>query len=379
MQRRQFVSASLAAGMAIASPGLSAAVTRPVLVLIELNGGNDGLNTLVPFADPQYARARPRLGLARENVVQLDERVGMHSSLSPLMSAWGDGELAWVQGVGYTPPNRSHFRSIEIWDTASTQENANLSGWVGAAFAEPGFERPPEVDALVLGRPYYGPVAGVHMRSIYMRKPEGFLSRASRLRALEKSTKNEALAHVLRVRSDLSVSSSIVRDVLERQPAAQTAGMKGPLGKQLELASRMIQGRAGIGVYKLSHSGYDTHAGQGVRHRALLGELGRTLAAFRAQLKASGDWRNVFVATYSEFGRRVAENGSGGCDHGTAAPHLLLGGSVRGGLYGRYPSLTDLDGGDLRPAVSFTDYYATITQFVWNRVPATLGRARSLA
>jgi uncharacterized protein (DUF1501 family) len=378
MQRRRFLSASLAAGAAAVSPRIGAAPGLPVLVLIELNGGNDGLNTLVPFADPQYARVRPHLGIARQDVLQLDEHVGMHPSLAPLMPAWRDAELAWVQGVGYTPPNRSHFRSIEIWDTASTRESASSTGWIGAAFAEPGFKRPAQLDAMVLGRAYYGPVAGAHMRSIYMRNPKSLVSRASRLRALEQSTTNTALAHVLRIGRDLSVSSSIIRDVLKRQQQADTAGMKGQLGKQLALVTRMIQGHADVGVYKLSHSGYDTHAGQGGRHRALLGGLGGALAAFRTHLRASGHWQDVVVATYSEFGRRVAQNSSGGCDHGTAAPHLLLGARVRGGLYGRYPSLTDLDRGDLRPAVSITDYYAMMARFAWNRIPAVLGRTRAL-
>ena len=378
MQRRQFIGASLAAGAALVAPGISFAAGAPVLVLIELNGGNDGLNTLVPFANPDYSRVRPRLGVAREDVLQLDEHVGMHPGLAPLMPAWGEGELAWVQGVGYTPPNRSHFRSIEIWDTASTRETANPTGWIGAAFAEPGFARSAQLDAMVLGRPYYGPVAGAHMRAIYMRNPKRLLSRASRIRALEQSTNNPALAHVLRVGRDLSTSSATIRKVLEREPAVDAPGMKGQLGKQLALVARMIRGHAGIGVYKLSHSGYDTHAGQAGRHRALLGELGGALAAFRTQLRVSGHWQDVVVATYSEFGRRVAQNSSGGSDHGTAAPHLLLGGRVRGGLYGSYPSLTELDGGDLRPTVSFTDYYATIARFTWNAVPTSLGRTRAL-
>ena len=131
-------------------------------------------------------------------------------------------------------------------------------------------------------------------------------------------------------------------------------------------------------MYKGSHSGYDTHAGQANRHRGLLAELAGSLGLFRDELMASGHWQDVVVATYSEFGRRVAENSSGGCDHGTAAPHFLLGGRVRGGLFGSYPSLDELDGGDLRPTTELKDYYATIATQTWNRVPALLANARSV-
>jgi uncharacterized protein (DUF1501 family) len=269
MNRRQFLSIAGAftgyAGCIGNAFAFSHASSIDALVLVDLDGGNDGLNTVIPLADPLYRVLRPTLALSRERVIALDERTALHPSLSPLMSAWRANELAIVQGVGYDAPNRSHYRSRQIWDTASDHDEYRRDDWL----------------------------AGTRAAS---------LDDAARLVA--------------------------------------THGAK---------------------VIHVSLHGFDTHENQAHRHAALLARLGTGLASLRAMLIASGTWRRTLVMTRSEFGRAARENAAGGTDHGAAAPHFLMGGSVRGGLVGAAPRLDRLDAdGGVAVDIDFRRLYATV-------------------
>ncbi|HSC57585.1 MAG TPA: DUF1501 domain-containing protein [Nitrospira sp.] len=342
-----------------------------VLILVELNGGNDGLNTLIPYGDDQYYQARPRLAIPRERVLQLNEKLGLHYALEPLLPLWQARELAWVQGVGYAKPNRSHFRSIEVWETASDSEQILDEGWLARLFEIHPLPTEFTTEGIVLGRRDAGPLSGRTVRTIALEEPQQFLQQASRVRAVVQTSSNAALAHILQVQRELTHAAGDLALRLQHAPSLQDTFPSSPIGKQLETAAGLLVANVPVAVIKVSHGSFDTHAGQLGHHERLLKDLAEGLVAFRKTVQKADLWDRVLVMTYSEFGRRVGENASSGTDHGTAAPHLVLGGKVKGGLYGATPSLMDLDEGDLKHQVDYRSLYSTVVKDWWG-LPATL-------
>jgi len=381
MLRRTFLAGGAAAlaGGAIAPAVVAGATRGRTLVLLELAGGNDGLNTVVPYADPAYAAARPTLALRPDQVHHLDQHFGLHPELSALMAAWRDRDLAVLMGVGYDRPNRSHFRSIDIWETASDSDQVLSAGWIARLLKDSMRNTRSVADAVVLGGKSSRVVEGAGIRAVSMMNPERFVRQARGVKAARMRTRNPALAHLLSVQAQIDQAAFRMGAIVRRSPRV-TGDFTGPLGRQMRVAARLILANASIPVIKVSLSGFDTHVGQPGRHRNIMRQLGRNLAAFRKALMAGGAWNNTAVLTYSEFGRRVRQNGSGGTDHGTASTHFLTGGKIRGGLVGVAPSLTDLGGGDLRHTMDYRRMYATVAQG-WlgvADVSAVLGRHQPL-
>ncbi|OFX03795.1 MAG: hypothetical protein A3D94_15920 [Alphaproteobacteria bacterium RIFCSPHIGHO2_12_FULL_66_14] len=338
-----------------------------ILLLVELKGGNDGLNTLVPYADPKYRELRPVVGVARERVLPLDEKVGLHEKLEPLMESWKARDFAILQGVGYPYPNRSHFRSIEIWDTASSANQTLSEGWIAQAFQGTSLPRGAAVDCIVADTNAL-PATGPSLRTIVMRDAENFLRQAETMK--EKGVRsdggNPALRHVLAVRQEINAAAAGLRDRLRAAPTPTYAySQDNGLGRQLDLATRLLASKVPVVAIKVALGGFDTHANQIQTHERLLGVLANGLATLRRNLIASDRWNDVLVMTYSEFGRRARQNASGGTDHGTSAPQFVMGGGVKGGLHGAYPSLGDLQDGDLRHSVDFRSVFATVAQGCW--------------
>ena len=349
-------------GLALAA---AAASSRKLLVLVELKGGNDGLNTVVPYADPEYARLRPRLAIDRDQVIKLTPAAGLHPSLARLQPAWEAKQLAIVQGVGYPEPNLSHFRSIEIWDTASRSDQYLDEGWLARALAQSPSPAAFVADGVSVGPGGMGPLAGGGARVIALSSPEQFL-RNARFAKDEGEARNPALAHILRVERDVVVSAQR----LHAGKSFATAFPQGAFGNAVGTASQLAANEAGIAVVRLSLNGFDTHANQLGTQANLLRQLGEGLAALREALVEIGRWNSTLVATYAEFGRRPRENQSGGTDHGTSSVHFVMGGAVKGGLYGSPPALGRLDGnGNLPFAVDFRSYYATLLESWW-KVPS---------
>ena len=346
------------------SPGLAFAAGadyRRLLVLVELNGGNDGLNTAVPYADAEYYNLRPRLAIARDQVLQLDARTGLHPSLQPLMPIWQARELALVQGVGYPGANLSHFRSIEIWDTASKSSEYLGEGWLARAFAGAPPPRSYAADGVVVGSAEMGPFAGRGTRALALTNTEQFL-RQAKLAAPAGQSGNAALAHILRVENHIAQAAAS----LNADYAFRTEFPRSPFGYAIRTASQVVASRAGVAAIKVSLNGFDTHGNQQAVHARLLKDLAEGVVALKAALVELGLWDSTLVMTYAEFGRRPRENQSGGTDHGTSSCHLALGGAVRGGLYGAQPPLGHLDGtGNLPFAVDFRDLYATALERWW--------------
>jgi len=406
MKRRSFLSMGAVAGAslwlprafgarneapapsAVSSVGPAAAIASSpgygnLLILIELKGGNDGLNTVIPFADPLYYTLRRNIGIRREQVIQLDERTALHPALQPLMPLWQSRQLAIVQGVGYAQPNLSHFRSIQIWDTASRADEYLREGWLTRAFAAKPVPAGFAADGVVIGSAEMGPLAD-GARAIVLVNPAQFV-RASRL-AMPGSLpeRNPALAHILDVENDI-VRAADHRHPLRGQPQLKTAFPGGAFGSSIKAAMRVLAAcdasrdapfggewqeqpvrGEGVAVIRLTLNGFDTHQNQPAQQAALLGQFAEGLAAMRSALVELGRWNDTLVMTYAEFGRRPRENQSNGTDHGTVAPHFVAGGRVQGGLYGVPPMLARLDGnGNLPVGVDFRQLYATVLGSWW--------------
>ena len=364
MDRRRFLQAAALVPFASALPIVRAAAAEParkLLILVELKGGNDGLNTVIPYSDPLYASLRPRLAIARDQVVQLSDRTGLHPALAPLRALWDKRELAVVQGVGYPQPNLSHFRSIEIWDTASPSDVYLDDGWLARAFALSPSPREFAADGVVVGPNALGPLTGSNVRAISLNNPEQFLRNARLARDVGES-RNAALEHILRVERDITLSS----ERLQAGRKFATEFPKSGFGSSVNTAAQLAGNEAGISVVRLTLGSFDTHANQLGTQAGLLKQLAEGLVALRESLIEVGRWDTTTIATYAEFGRRPKENQSGGTDHGTASAHLVLGGRVKGGLYGAPPALDRLDGnGNLPYAVDFRSYYATFLDRWW--------------
>jgi uncharacterized protein (DUF1501 family) len=372
MRRREFLAASVAA---LFAPRVAAAASpqradyRRLLILIELKGGNDGLNTVVPYADENYYALRPRLAVRRDEVLQLDERSGLHPALKPLLPLWQARELAIVQGVGYPQPNLSHFRSIEIWDTASKSDEYLSEGWLARLFAAQPAPAGFAADGVSVGGADLGPLAGPAARTIALSDPESFL-RQARLANPAGAKRNAALAHILKVEADIVQAAS----QLNAGAAFRTEFPRGPFGNAVRTAAQLAANGAGIAAIRISLGNFDTHQNQPGQHQRLLGELAEGIAALKSALIEIARWDSTLVMTYAEFGRRPQENNSMGTDHGTASAHFVAGGRVRSGLYGQAPQLGALEGGNLRHAVDFRSLYATAIERWWGADSArTLG------
>lgn len=332
------------------------------LVLVELKGGNDGLNTLIPYADENLRRLRPSLVLPPEGMVTLGEGLAFNPALKPLMAAWDKGHLAILRGVGYPQPNRSHFRSIEIWETASKSEEMLREGWIASVLKG---NVGAAADGIVIGDYEFGPLTGPHMRNVIMDRPDQFIAQAQRIQAAKDSDGGGALGHLLRTRAELLDASTKLAPLFAEPPALPVDFPNNGFGNQLKIATQLIMAQAGVPVLKVSLGSFDTHVNQRGQHDNLLKQLGEGLAAFREAMIETGHWNDVLVMTYSEFGRRANENASKGTDHGTAAPHLVMGGKVKGGFHGAQPRLDDLDAGDLKFSTDYRAVYATVARNWW--------------
>ena len=367
---------------------------HPILVVLQLAGGNDGLNTLIPYEDDAYYRARPTLGIPKDQVLPLDERGGLHPALAPFAELYHQGTLAILQGVGYPNPNRSHFRSTEIWQTASDANRVVSKGWIGRYFDNccPGedpavgvslgqqlpqafnaqqpvgiaIERPDHL-GLPKVRDAYEKAAFEQLNGLDHEHEAGAGSSISSLGGPLRSSLSP-LDYLQRVALDAQVGAGRIDAILKRTKN-EAIYPNTQLGRSLGWIARLIAGGLTTRVYYLSHGGFDTHSAQAGAHQRLLGALACATAAFCHDLRSKGLLERVALMTFSEFGRRVAENASKGTDHGTAAPLFVMGGAVRPGLYGRQPSLEQLDAGDLVFNVDFRSVYATVLER-WMQAPA---------
>ncbi len=330
------------------------------LVVIELQGGNDGLNTLIPYSDPQYSALRPRLSIPKDRLITLSDNLALHPAMSALLPVWQAEQLAIINGVGYEKPNRSHFKGIKIWNHGNKTFNDN-SGWLNS-YSLLKQELSP-TGAVVFGQ--RNEVVGSNLDSRFIG-----------LNHLDQFIKKH-LMH--RPGVALSISEQKIRDIHNGisgfiakvnqagLPQSNAVYPKHKFGQWLDQTDRLIKTELQIPIFKLHLNGFDTHANQADKHEKLLTTFSDGLAAFRDSLIKSGHWDNTLVMTYSEFGRRAKENGSYGTDHGTSAPHFVMGGKVKGGFYGDQPSLIHLVNDDLDYTVDFRSYYNAVLKHWLNQ------------
>jgi len=339
-----------------------------VLLVVELAGGNDGLNTLVPFEDPLYYKNRPTLAMAKEQLVKLSDQAGLHPQLAPLGELFREGKLAVVQGVGYPEPDRSHFRSQEIWHTASTEKRAPAAGWLGRLLDATtpvdgegltGLTMTPSLPQALRAERVVVPVVS-QLESLSCTGDDAS-PKARLLRKLGTADgASEGPVPFIRQQARAVYRAA---ERLKEAAAKNESNAKYPetaLAHQLRQAAQIVAADLGVRVLYALHDGYDTHAGQAGTHPELLGELANSLAAFQRDLAARDVSHKVVVLVFSEFGRRVDENASQGTDHGAASCLFVVGAPVAGGLFGEYPSLEQLGDGDLIFNTDFRSVYATL-------------------
>ena len=361
MNRRNFLQAALSLALSPYSRAMAAPLAQEkILVLIELNGGNDGLNTVIPYSDPVYYQKRPTLAVSRDKVIQLNEQLGLHPAMKALLPLWHKQQLAVISGLGYASPNRSHFRSIDIWETASDSHEYLEDGWYARAVKNRQDQNKWLADGIILRRGE-GPLRGNWMKNISIRDPHQLSGIKHNPHYQNRHTMNNpALAHILETQKNIDVFSRVIKQQLKTLPAPSSNFPKTNIGQQLQVAANIIRSEIPVRVIKIAHGGFDTHASQKSKHARLLLQFSEAVAHFNQVLETTGYWNRIIIMTYSEFGRRVAENAGRGTDHGTAAPHFVMGGNVRGGLYGRQPSLKHLDNGDLIHTMDYRQMYHSV-------------------
>jgi uncharacterized protein (DUF1501 family) len=351
-----------------------------ILVVIQLSGGNDGLNTVVPYADDVYKKGRPLIGITPARVLKIDDYVGLHPSMDGFSKLLQEGKLGIVQGVGYPNPNRSHFSSMDIWQTARNDVGAGAgyraTGWLGRA-----------LDINTRGAKMVHDLPALHLSSGAARLPLALVGdrvRAASVQSLDsfklddgndahlrdaiakattlpRETGNDLVSFIQQGTRSAIDSSRQVQEAVHHYKTDVVYPGTG-LAQRLKTVAQLIDAGLRPRIYYLELDGFDTHANQPNGHAALLGELSGAMTAFMHDLKQHGHDRRVLAMTFSEFGRRVKENASQGTDHGAAAPLFIAGGRVKPGLLSKHPSMTDLDAGDVKFTVDFRGLYASVLQ-----------------
>ncbi|ULL14222.1 DUF1501 domain-containing protein [Paenibacillus sp. H1-7] len=348
-------------------------VDSPVLVVIQLSGGNDGINTLIPYGMGGYFDARPTLKITQNEVLAINNEVGLHPSLAMLNELYKNGKLAIIQGVGYPKPDHSHFRSMEIWQTAEPEQFIR-SGWL-ARYVESSLSQSANpLKALQIGNNANKSFASEKVNVPVIQTVETYNMFDPKTPKTEQNRLAKAFMDMYdpnRQGTQIKVTCERGSDAYQSVEAIHnlTSGYqnkveypKSNIARDLQLVSKLLSGQSGTRVFYVELGGFDDHAQEKEQHAKLLKQLDEAVGTFYKDLEAQGLQDRVVTMAFSEFGRRVKENGNGGTDHGTAAPVLVLGGKVMGGMYGVMPSLTNLDNGDLKYEVDFRSVYYTLVE-----------------
>lgn len=393
MNRRQFLKGSLAGASLLAVgnfvPGFlvnTARAAEPgkdtVLVVIEMTGGNDGLNTIIPYADDNYSKARPTLKYSKQEVIRVDDNIGLNPGMAGLRNLVNDGQVGCVLGVGYPNGDRSHFESMDIWHSADVTRKTT-SGWIGRSVVDlqdkkgnvPVVQIGPNRLPLALQGGHGGVVSINNNQPYKLDLGTDEKSKAARRQLMEDlakpaqtADKENLLDFVQKRQLQTYATLDKLQDVLKSTPMneqyyGQQSGQyyqAGKLPQRMNLIARLIQKEFGTRVFFTAIDGFDTHSEQKEPHRLLLAEIGDAIENFFTLLKQTGHDKRVLVMTFSEFGRRVQENGSRGTDHGAGSCLFVVGPGVKAGAVGKHPSLTDLDQGDLKVGIDFRSVYATL-------------------
>jgi uncharacterized protein (DUF1501 family) len=389
LSRRGFIRSSIGGASAI---GIGATVpdcflhvdanedipNERILIVIQLSGGNDGLNTVVPYSDDAYRAVRPKLAIATSDVLKCNDTVGLHPSLRGMRELLDAGKLAVVQSVGYDQPNRSHFESMDIWHTCRRKGESRPDGWLGRFIDSQTIKSGGDVPALHLGheqQPFA--VSSMKVRVPTVRELTEFQLQGRNCQSLrsllidtdaekqliERTTNSGEQNELLNFLQSSSTSAIKASQRVAEAAGTYSTGSSYPetdLGRKLQTIAQLIDAGLTTRIYYVQLDGFDTHAQQAATHAILLRQWSDAVSALIADLDTHGHSDRVCVMTFSEFGRRVAENASEGTDHGAAGPMFLCGGGVKGDIFGKPPSLSDLQEGDLKHQIDFRQVYATV-------------------
>jgi len=351
--------------------GGSDALRKNILVVVQLSGGNDGLGTVIPYADPTYFAARPTLAPDKASILKLTDSLGLHPALKSVKGLYDNGHLAVLQGVGYPNPNRSHFRSMQIWQSARPDVN-EPTGWLGRYLEAEDDDAENTLRAMNIGTvvprtlwtettlvPSITNVESYQFRTDgrYLGDPAAQMDTVHRL--CEHTSHGPYEDYVSEAAIDAFRSSDILKGAVARYHSDVQYG-NNAFAEGMRLIAQVIQADLGTRIFYISLGGFDTHSNQAGVHNNLLLMLDEGINSFYADLEKMGKADQVAVMTFSEFGRRVGENGSAGTDHGTSLPMFLIGGNIKGGIYGNNPNLSDLDNGDLRMQTDFRSVYSSV-------------------
>ncbi|OOV17156.1 DUF1501 domain-containing protein [Flavobacterium sp. LM4] len=335
----------------------SLVIGEQCLVFVQLNGGNDGLNTFIPYDDPLYYEYRTKIALNKDIVVGKNKGMAFHPALKDFAQMQQNGDLTVIQNVGYPEPVRSHFRSQEIWQTAADSNKYINEGWLGRYLDLQCHDHQPtaginldSIDNLAL--------KGLEPNAITVKDPDRFKVKSNKEN--EKLSDNPQLDFVRKIANSVVEGSDDIQNAL-KQSKTEISYPKTGLSKNLEWIARLVKGNLNSKVYYTSLGGFDTHDNQLSLHERKFTELNDALFSFYTDLKQAKLLQNVTIVVFSEFGRRVKDNGSG-TDHGTAAPMFVIGGNNKGTILGNNPNLADLDNGDLKHQIDFRSVYASLLQ-----------------
>ncbi|MBS2009661.1 MAG: DUF1501 domain-containing protein [Cyanobacteria bacterium SZAS TMP-1] len=346
-----------------------------ILIIIQMSGGNDGLNTVIPYADPAYLKVRPTIGIKPDVVLKLNDKVGLNPNMGPFQDLYKAGKLAIVQGVGYPGPNRSHFRSIEIWQTAEPKKVKD-TGWIGRYLdlansgkstvdnIFPAINVDPILPKTLSAQKVVVPSISDVKNFTFKADPRYEADRAAQLATFNniyaKYPSNRPYVEELR---RVGLDTTQASDSIAKMVASYKDGAKYPnngFGRGMQFIAQLIVGGVNCNIYNISMGGFDTHTNEQRAHENLFRTLTGGIQALQSDLEAHGLDKDVVMMTFSEFGRRVGENGGRGTDHGAAGPMFVIGSGVKSGVIGDQPSLTELDDGDLKYKIDFRSVYATV-------------------
>ena len=354
---------------------MTATKKDPILVVIQLTGGNDYLNTLIPHGDSLYYDNRPNVGISPDDVLRIDDHLGFNPAMAPIKTLYDQGNVAVINGIGYPNPNRSHFRSMDIWHTAEPDKVGN-DGWLGRVIRDLDPNSENVLTGVNFGRglPRALAMTGVPVASVAVLETYGVLTGIT-----EPAERDQALAvfermyapalgtgPVMDYLGQTGLDALMGADILKKAPETYRSSIEydaSPIGQNLQGIAKVLLADIGTRVFYTQHSGYDTHANEGPAHPKLWSELSQSISDFYADLMEHDSSDNVLMFVFSEFGRRVRDNGSG-TDHGSGGLALAIGDAVQGGMYGEYPSLkeSDLLEGDLNFGVDFRGVYGTMVE-----------------
>ena len=360
IRRRQFNGFLLSASLFSLYPNVlrSSNFGGKFLVLIELQGANDGLNTVIPYNDQYYYKLRPNIAIKKKEVLTIHENTGLHFSLEGLAKLYENGELKIIQNLGYPQPVLSHFRSIELWETGGDGFSKGRDGWLIPSLENLSKNIKLDAKAIHLDTSsgiFKGGFDGYLGPNSIDYNPSELESRDSTIPSLGNENIG-LLGELIKQRKENQENIKSMKNKLLKKRTNFRIG-RGPLGSQLSQVAKLLDAGVNIPVFKVSMGSFDTHIDQFWKHRNLLRELSEGISDFVKSLKRIGVWDDTLIMTYSEFGRRANENGSRGTDHGMAAPHFLLGGSIKGGIYGGKLNFNKLKNNNLAFQVDYRSLY----------------------